>query len=87
MSATRTVRFEGLDVPVRKRIPFEQATRMYRDEILKVTGCKKQDVGEIEELMRNTYHSLSGLITREFNKEARLCYKAYKLMEAEGWFK
>ena len=53
---------------------------MYQKSIIEVTGCSSGDAPEIEEMMRTTYGTLDNITARQFNKEARECYKALLFM-------
>jgi hypothetical protein len=52
----------------------------YQRLIMEITGCRSQDVSEIEELMRSECPTLNHLGSTEFAALARDAYEAMQLL-------
>ena len=51
--------------------------------IIELTGCQPDEAGGVEQIMRDTFHTLDNLDRARFKKEAKLALKILHAMWAE----
>jgi hypothetical protein len=58
----------------------------YAASIIEATGCKPEDVEQVEEIMRASMPTLDHLTKREFNSLARSAAEALPILRSEGMY-
>jgi hypothetical protein len=62
---------------------YPRSTPLYRDLIKTTTRCSDEEVGAVEQIMRDILGTLDGVSRNEFRKEARAAYADLQAMAGE----